>query len=100
MTLLYSTGECIALAATDTETGSVGDDREDMEEQSCHGLPFTVGLNGAFVQQSPAGCPGKLNSPHRVKIQTGCKSNSSELMKICMLCRGSNSNHTHYNLSC
>lgn len=51
------------------------------EEQSCHGLRFTVGLNGAFVQQSPAGCPGKLNSLRRVKIQTGCKSNSSELMK-------------------
>lgn len=42
---------------------------------------FTVRLNGAFVQWSPAGCPGKLNSPRRVKIQTGCKSNSSELMK-------------------
>lgn len=40
MMLLYNTGEGIALAATDSETGSIGDDRENLEEQSCHGLQF------------------------------------------------------------
>lgn len=79
MMLLCKTGECIALAATGTETGSIGDDRENLEEQSCRG--FTVGMNCVFVQQSPAGCLGKCNSPRRVKIQTGCKSDSLELMK-------------------
>lgn len=61
----------------ETEAGRVGDDGETLQEQSRRGLRSTVDLNGAFVQQSPAGRPGTLNSLCRAKIQTGCKSNSS-----------------------
>lgn len=63
----------------------MGNDRENLEEQSCH---FTVALNGAFVQQRPAGCPGKLKSPFGGKLRTGCKPNSPELIKYARCIEG------------